>query len=88
MNCTVCEKKGFRRRWARWEITDTRGWRLYVCGMHVRRYRGQSGRYGVESSVLETIYRVLPSVVVAGVVAGAIARPSGARVRPERGVAK
>ena len=76
MYCEICQRKFKRNRYARFEViglTGVRaGWRFYVCGIHVKKYRRQNGNYRIETSVLETMLRAMPAVVISGVLASAI----------------
>lgn len=86
MYCSICQNRSGRKRWARYEVTGTEasgvreGWRLYVCGTHVKRYRNQDGKYTIDTTVVETITRAIPSVLIAGMMGNIVSSIAGKNV--------
>ena len=78
MYCQVCERKNFKKRFARWVVVGTEGvrqdWKLDVCGVHVRKYHSQPERYEVQSGLLESLKEVVVPLTAIGILASIGAR--------------
>ena len=78
MYCQVCVRKKLQKRFARWVVVGTKGvrqgWKLDVCGIHVRKYRSQPERYEVQSGLLESLKEVIVPLTAIGILASIVAR--------------
>ncbi len=76
MYCQICERKGFRKRFAKYNIIgkiDPRlDWKLEVCGLHARKFRSQNGKYTLETAFIDRLREAIVPVTIAGILASIV----------------